>query len=62
MPQQLAFKQGPGDGMAVIDHKGMACAGAFFMNGPGQQLFAGAGFTLDNDGRIGRGDSVKHFK
>src|SRR6185436_5431682 len=54
--EKFAFQQSGGDRSAVELHERAALARAQFVNGSRNQLFARAGFTADQDGRVGRRD------
>ena len=45
MPEELALQQASGDGGAIELHKRPIFAPAVFMDGPGDQLLARAGFA-----------------
>ena len=63
MPHQFAFEQGLRHGSAVDGHEGLVATGALHMNSSGDQLFAGAAFTLDqNSAGITLGDLAHHVE
>ena len=51
--EEFAFDQAGGDGGAVQFHEGRVGAAGEAMDGAGDQFFAGAGFTLNQDRGIG---------
>ena len=56
MAEQLAFDQALGQGAAVDRHERHVAPQALIVNGPGDQLLAGAGFAEHQHGGIGRRD------
>jgi hypothetical protein len=58
MAKQLALQQSRRDGGTIHRDEGVVAAGAALMEGAGDELFTGAGFPLDEDGRIGGGDDL----
>jgi len=60
--EKFAFQQSGGDRSAVELHERAALARAQFVNGSRNQLFARAGFTADQDGRVGRCDRSDFFQ
>ena len=55
MAEELAFEQRAWVGRAVDHHEGFLPAGAVLVDGPGNQLLAGAALPLDEHGGVGRG-------
>src|ERR1022692_1866877 len=53
MSEQFAFEQTGGHGRAVEFYVRAAPSAALFVNGPGDKLFPGAGFALNQDCRVG---------
>ena len=56
MAEKLAFHQLSGNRAAVDGNKGAGFARAVFMDQPGNQFFAGAGFAVDVHRRLVAGD------
>src|SRR5207245_6359639 len=52
MPEQFALDQGLRHGRAVERPKRTVCAGALRVQGPRDELLAGAAFARDEDGRL----------
>src|SRR5579883_533233 len=60
--EQLGVEQRVRNRAAVHGHKGLAAAGTQIVNGAGKQLFAGAGFPLDEHGAGGLGNGRQNFE
>lgn len=56
--EEFGFKQRFGDGGAVEDGHDLVRAGAEGVDSGGDELFAGAGRTFDQDGGVARGDQT----
>src|SRR5258708_39084498 len=53
--KEFTFQQTRGNSSAIELHEGIVMTRAEIMDGSRNQLFAGSGFAVDEDGRISRG-------
>jgi hypothetical protein len=56
--EQLALEEVERNGRAVELHERMAASGAELMDGPRDQLFAGASLAMHEHRRVGRRDAL----
>jgi hypothetical protein len=58
--EELALHEGLGDGGTVHRDEGARSASARAVDGPRDQLLAGPGLAMDEDGAVARGDALEH--